>query len=79
MYYLTFCAPVHRTHVFADPSAFEEPLLDTSISVVLDEKDSLISVSQVGLGTSDNDDILSQCIARARKRRIEIHSIKALQ
>ncbi|KAF8733958.1 hypothetical protein AX14_003527 [Amanita brunnescens Koide BX004] len=38
------------THVFADLTAFEEPLLDSTISIVLDasEDDNVISLSQQG-------------------------------
>ncbi|KAK1221075.1 hypothetical protein PQX77_016122 [Marasmius sp. AFHP31] len=46
-------------HVIADPTSFEEPLLDTSISVVIDGRGKLSSVNQVGVGvlTSDEEDM----------------------
>jgi len=63
------------THTLADPTAFEEPLLDTTLSVVVDEADQLISVIQSGMGvTSANEkqDWIVECIAAARTRRKEI-------
>ncbi|TDL30067.1 hypothetical protein BD410DRAFT_811430 [Rickenella mellea] len=60
------------THVLSDPTAFEEPLLDTTISVIVDERGELTGVSQLGLGTSSSDEIISRCISAAKKRRIEI-------
>ncbi|KAF6748991.1 ribosomal protein S5 domain 2-like protein [Ephemerocybe angulata] len=52
--------------VLADPTAFEEPLLDTTISVLLNEgSGELISVSQFGLGSASCD-ALGVCIAQAR-------------
>ncbi|KAL0569786.1 hypothetical protein V5O48_012178 [Marasmius crinis-equi] len=71
-------------HIITDPTSFEEPLLDTSISVVMDGKGQLTSVNQVGVGVlssgeddmevdpsrgvMDRDDALLQCISLARKR-----------
>ncbi len=39
-----------RTHVLTDPTAFEEPLLDTTISIAMSDSGELISVMQLGLG-----------------------------
>ena len=38
-----------RTTALADPVAFEEPLLDTSISIVLDERGTILSTNQLGI------------------------------
>ncbi|TFK94906.1 ribosomal protein S5 domain 2-like protein [Polyporus arcularius HHB13444] len=54
------------THVLADPTSFEEPLLDTTVSVVVDNNGGLISVMQLGLGIVGGDDVLSQCIDAAK-------------
>jgi len=62
-------------HVLADPTSFEEPLLDTSISVVVGEQGDLISVSQLGstlVSQSEGGisrDILPECITSAKRRR----------
>ncbi|KZT02150.1 ribosomal protein S5 domain 2-like protein [Laetiporus sulphureus 93-53] len=60
------------THVLADPTSFEEPLLDTTISVTVEENGGLISVTQVGLGLIGNQDVLARCIAAAKERRLVI-------
>lgn len=66
------------THTLADPTAFEEPLLDTTIIIVLDSTSGdLISVSQVGLGSDSGegetkDDTLLMCTSSAKKRREEL-------
>lgn len=60
----------------ADPTSFEEPLLETSISVITDASNALISVSHLGLGTvapgvdaaAMASKVLEQCIATAKKR-----------
>jgi exosome complex RNA-binding protein Rrp42 (RNase PH superfamily) len=55
----------HRTTILADPTAFEEPLLDTSISIVLDECGALLSVNQLGIADKDT---MSTCVASAKER-----------
>jgi exosome complex RNA-binding protein Rrp42 (RNase PH superfamily) len=54
--------------VLADPTSFEEPLLDTAISVVLDEQSEVVSFTQVGLGISQSQDVLLDCISAAKGR-----------
>ncbi|KAJ7170658.1 ribosomal protein S5 domain 2-type protein [Mycena crocata] len=58
--------------LLADPTAFEEPLLDTTISVVVDESGDLVSVVQLGPGTSASgaEDTLPICISAAQSRRV---------
>ncbi|KAI9462858.1 ribosomal protein S5 domain 2-type protein [Lactarius psammicola] len=51
--------------VLADPTAFEEPLLDTSISIVLDEHGSLLSAGQLGIADKNT---MSACVAAAKER-----------
>lgn len=69
------------TYVLADPTAFEEPLLNSTISVVVGETDGLLSVTQQGLGAvssssySTSDGILSACVDAAKKRRSELGRI----
>ncbi len=57
--------------MLADPTSFEEPLLDTSVSVVVDDEGGLISVMQLGLGvvganSDTGEDVLTTCIDAAR-------------
>jgi len=58
------------THALADPTSFEEPLLDTTISIILSNTnpDHLISVTQLGAG----HDALLSCIEAAKARCREI-------
>jgi len=60
------------THVLADPTSFEEPLLDTTLSVAVDENGGLVTVTQLGLGIVGNQDVLMQCIAAAKDRHLDI-------
>lgn len=58
-----------RLRILADPTSFEEPLLDTTITVILDEQGNLIQVTQLGVETSGHGDTLTKCIAAAKIRR----------
>lgn len=60
-----FCS----THVLTDPTSFEEPLLDTTFTVTVDENGGLVSVVQLGLASQD---ILQRCIATAKARCVEL-------
>ena len=59
-----------------DPVAFEEPLLDTSISIVLDDRGSILSANQLGIADKDT---MSACVALAKEhhetRGCEIYSL----
>ena len=59
--------------------AFEEPLLDTTISIIIDQDGQLISVTQLGLGLESTereeeiqDSLLNICISTAIRRRKEL-------
>jgi exosome complex component RRP43 len=77
---LPFFLTPPRTHTLTDPTAFEEPLLDTTLSVVLDSASGeLISVSQVGLGLvpsageeGETEDTPLACISAAKKHCEEL-------
>lgn len=64
-----------RTHIFSDLTAFEEPLLDSTISIVLDasEDDNVILLSQHGSSeissAADGGDALSICVQAAKERK----------
>lgn len=70
-----------RTHVFADPTAFEEPLLDSTISIVLDasEDDNVILLSQHGSSeissARDGGDALSVCMSTAKQRKKKLVNV----
>jgi len=58
--------------LLVDPTSFEEPLLSTTITIVLDETGRLVSVNQLGPGISAQDDVLSRCIGYAKARSVEL-------
>ncbi|KAH9939311.1 ribosomal protein S5 domain 2-like protein [Epithele typhae] len=61
------------THTLADPTAFEEPLLDTTLTVVVDDRGALVAATQRGLGLGlgaagdDQEDVLRRCVEAARE------------
>jgi exosome complex component RRP43 len=59
--------------IFSDLTAFEEPLLDTVITIVVGDEDRIVSLSQLGSAVlmADNGakDALAECISAAKKRR----------
>jgi len=56
----------------ADPTAFEEPLLETTVTVITDNEGRLLSVNQLGQYLSPELDVLSKCIANAQSRTTKI-------
>ncbi|OBZ70475.1 putative aspartate-semialdehyde dehydrogenase [Grifola frondosa] len=60
------------SYVLADPSSFEEPLLDGTLSVTVDEHGGLVSVTQLGLGLIHGQEIITGCIAAAKDRCAEL-------
>lgn len=71
----------NRKHVLADPTTFEEPLLETTLTVTLDESGGIVSVVQLGLGIASaglvggKGDILSQCIDASKGRSVDVRKI----
>jgi exosome complex component RRP43 len=55
-------------HLLADPTSFEEPMLDSVISIVVGEDGGLISVNQLGLGIAGSRNVLAECITAAKVR-----------
>ncbi|EIW79965.1 hypothetical protein CONPUDRAFT_166613 [Coniophora puteana RWD-64-598 SS2] len=57
--------------VLSDPTSFEEPLMDTTVSVVVNEKGDLLAVNELGLGTmttQKSGDLLKNCIEKSKLR-----------
>jgi exosome complex component RRP43 len=52
-------------HLLVDPTSFEEPLLDTTFTIVHDDTGELLSVTQHGLAS---EKILDQCVDTAKAR-----------
>lgn len=61
-----------RKHVLADPTSFEEPLLDATLTVVLDEgSENVISIAQYGsslIPSSPGGNVSLTCIRLAKER-----------
>ncbi|KAG9020729.1 hypothetical protein FS837_007928 [Tulasnella sp. UAMH 9824] len=62
-------------HLLYDPTAFEEPLLETSINVITDEKQQILSSSQLGLGPRGDSAILQRCMSAAKERRSALEKV----
>ncbi|KZP00287.1 ribosomal protein S5 domain 2-like protein [Calocera viscosa TUFC12733] len=61
-------------HLLADPNAFEEPLLDTLITVTLDDrgKVGVQLAGPAGVSGIDGSKVVGQCVQAARARRKEL-------
>jgi exosome complex component RRP43 len=67
-----------RTHVLPDPTAFESPLLPTTITIALDEAGQARLVRQEGLGGVTGlggDQVICQVWGEAEKRVKELRQI----
>lgn len=62
-----------RSHVLSDPTAFEEPLMDVALTVIVDDCGQLISTSESGAGISQ--ETLLQCISRAKERALQLQKL----
>jgi len=60
------------SHLLADPTAFEEPLLETTVTIITDGEGRLLSVNQLGQYISPELEVLSKCISNAQSRTTEI-------
>jgi exosome complex component RRP43 len=63
-----------RSHLLYDPTAFEEPLLNTAVSIIINGDKELVSVEQVGPGgiAGVEGELLRTCIAAAVSRREQV-------
>jgi exosome complex component RRP43 len=60
------------SRLLADPTAFEEPLLETTVTVITDSEGRLLSTNQLGQYLPPELEVLSKCIINARDRTTEI-------
>lgn len=63
--------------MLADPTAFEEPLLEGSVCAVLGAGGAVVSLAQTGsvcvAGADGAErDVLAECVAAAQRRRLEL-------
>lgn len=69
---------IFSAHVLPDPTAFETPLLSTTLNIALDEAGTACAVRQEGLGGvtgKSGDDVLSEAWTVAEERVRALRSI----
>ncbi|OAX36890.1 hypothetical protein K503DRAFT_850676 [Rhizopogon vinicolor AM-OR11-026] len=64
---------LETSHVLSDPTAFEEPLMDVALTVIVDDHGQLISTNESGAGISQ--ETLLQCISRAKERASQLQRL----
>ncbi|EAU82666.1 hypothetical protein CC1G_12434 [Coprinopsis cinerea okayama7 len=55
-----------------DPTSFEEPLLNDTLTIIMDDKAEFISVSHLGVGSTKHEDALSYCMEQAKERHAAV-------
>ncbi|KIJ49546.1 hypothetical protein M422DRAFT_59277 [Sphaerobolus stellatus SS14] len=58
-------------HLLADPTSFEEPLIETFITIIVNEDGSLNSVTQSGpasIGNTPGEEVIASCVTTAKGR-----------
>ena len=78
---MAFTFGTFESSLLADPTSFEEPLLDSSLCVVVDADLNVVSVLQEGFsaGASQSEEsgtlsTLDRCIEQAKKQRKKLKS-----
>ena len=64
-----------RLHLLHDPTSFEEPLIDATLTIAVDEQGQVCALQQDGLlqvGAHTGEQVIKDCIAAATKRRAQI-------
>ncbi|KAG0696798.1 ribosomal protein S5 domain 2-type protein [Suillus ampliporus] len=61
------------SHVLSDPTAFEEPLIDVALTVIVDDRGELISTTESGGAISE--ETLLRCISRAKERALQLQKL----
>lgn len=68
---------LHKKYIFADPTAEEESIMDTVVTVVIDSLGRLVSVYKAGGAVLVYNSALQECIALTKRRAEELHKICA--
>ncbi|ONK58767.1 uncharacterized protein A4U43_C09F16440 [Asparagus officinalis] len=68
---------LHKNYIFADPTAEEESIMDTVVTVVIDSLGRLVSVYKAGGSVLVYNSALQECIILAKKRAEELQKILA--
>ncbi|PAV21441.1 ribosomal S5 domain 2 [Pyrrhoderma noxium] len=63
------------TNILSDPTSFEEPLLDATLSIIVDENGDLLSILQSGPNSNGVEKTISHCISSAKQRRKDLKEI----
>ncbi|KAG1838920.1 ribosomal protein S5 domain 2-type protein, partial [Suillus subalutaceus] len=58
------------SHILSDLTAFEEPLMDVTLTVIVDDRGELISITESGGAISE--ETLLWCINRAKERALQL-------
>ncbi|XP_006660434.1 exosome complex component RRP43 [Oryza brachyantha] len=71
------CA-LHKDNILADPTAEEESIIETSMTVVLDSSDQIVSIQKFG-GAVTSMATIKDCISLAKDRRKKLRGILSVE
>ncbi|KAJ6832806.1 exosome complex component RRP43 [Iris pallida] len=66
---------LHKKYIFVDPTAEEESIMETTVTVVLDSLGRLVSVHKAGGSVLAYNSTLQECIALTKRRVEELRKI----
>ncbi|PHU15888.1 hypothetical protein BC332_17093 [Capsicum chinense] len=66
---------LHKNYILADPTAEEESIMETVVTVVLDSSYQLVSLYKPGGLVLAHTSVIQDCVALARRRMKELHSV----
>ncbi|PKA51842.1 hypothetical protein AXF42_Ash008071 [Apostasia shenzhenica] len=66
---------LHNKYILADPTAEEESIFDTHVTVVLDSKGRLLSLNKAGGAVLAFASVIKDCIAVAKHRAVELSQV----
>uniref|UniRef100_M1C6U0 3'-5'-exoribonuclease/RNA binding protein n=1 Tax=Solanum tuberosum TaxID=4113 RepID=M1C6U0_SOLTU len=66
---------LHKNYILADPTAEEESIMETIVTMVLDSSYQLVSLNKPGGPVLSHTSVIQDCIALARRRVKELQSV----
>ncbi|KAF7804075.1 exosome complex component RRP43 [Senna tora] len=66
---------LHKNYILADPTAEEESIMESQVTIVLDSSSQLISLHKAGGSVLANTSAIQDCVALTRQRVKELQSI----
>lgn len=66
---------LHKKYILADPTAEEESIMDTLVTVVLDSSDQIVSFNKSGGNALAGSSAIKSCVELAKKRGKELKEI----